>query len=263
MKEKLNDVRDLVKGIKKVEKEKKNELENAKRNYKKTVKYVAATIGISIIALFSIMARNPKDIVTPADIPTYQEDEIKNDDGSKDDNSNKDDIDDNEVVPEDYDEGTQTKKYNPTTTIGEEEKMSHGTSIEDTLYNESTVIDGKDSFKPEVEDNSQTVEALKKAEENNINVVQGDKKDEHGNLTGDTITATEDHTSGTNVDLNYEKEDKTDKGQINVENSTPATRTEDMNQDNSKEDITSTSDDRLDELMNKTEKSIEDDGFER
>lgn len=261
MKEKLNEVRDLVKGIKKVENEKKNELENSKKNYKKTVKYVAATIGISIVALFSIMSRNPKDFVPPASIPTYQEDEQHNDDNSKKEDPN---TDDDKTTQENQDNG-QNRKYSPSTTLKEEEKMSHGTTVEDTLHNENnnTNLDAKDSYKPEVEDTTKTDEALKKAEQENIPVMQGDVKDEKGETTGDKITVTQGHTTDTEVDLDYEEKDRTNNKKIDVGNSTNATRNEEPKTNVTKENVYSTQDDRLDELMNKTTKQIEDDDYQR
>lgn len=264
MKEKLNEVRVLVKGIKKVESEKKNELENTRRNYKKTVKQVAATLGISTVILFSFLGLRPNKTVPSADIPTYQEDDQQNGNGSKDEL----DKDDNNTTPEKEDNG-QSRKYNPSAGIKEEEKLTHDTTVEDTLHSESdsTKVEGSESYQAEIEDNAKeeetTQKAVEKAKEENITITHGDVKDEKGNTTDDKITATQGHTSDTKVDLNYEEEDRTNSKKIDIQNSTNATRSEETKTYVIKEEIYSTQSDKLDELMNKTQKQIDDDDYQR
>lgn len=154
-----------------------------------------------------------------------------------------------------------SKPYTPAKCPEDEKIETTKTITEESKTETKVTVEKEEPVKVEVKDNSNeekiTQDAIKKAEEENIPVVEGDVKDENGNSTGDKIIATEGHTSGTDLDLNTKKDDEPKKvnheGKPSVDVS-EAVESKDVNKNekvDSKE--TASSDDRLNQIFGVTE----------
>lgn len=191
VKEKLVSIIGMNKGIKKVEQKNQQYLEDAQRNYKDTIKNGAKILGITAITFLAIVAarghntkvnameevhdNNPVVERTNDDIETSEQavEKVEKEYNIKVDTSKGQDLKDekkNTITKENVDKGeVKVEKETPT-----EVKYVDNTKEEKT-----------------------TQEAVEKAKEEKINVVQGDVKDKNGNSTGEKITATEGKTSNT------------------------------------------------------------------
>lgn len=183
-------------------------------------------------------------------------------DGNEPENNN--DQEDQNQPEENNNEGNNnqgSKPYIPAKCPEDEKISTTNTITEDSKTETKVTVEKEEPVKVEVKDNSNeekiTQDAIKKAEEENIPVVEGDVKDENGNSTGDKIIATEGHTSGTDLDLNTNKDDEPKKvnheGEPKVDVSN-AVESKDVNKNekvDSKE--TASSDDRLNEIFGVTE----------
>lgn len=140
----------------------------------------------------------------------------------------------------------------------EEEKIATTQTITEESKTETKVtVEKEEPVKVEVKDNSEeekiTQEAIKKAEEENIPVVEGEVKDENGKPTGDKIIATEGHTSGTDLDLDVKKDDEPKKDDRNGDKKVDVSQAKPSKVVNKNENVesdeTASSDDRLNEIF--------------
>lgn len=179
-------------------------------------------------------------------------------DGNEPENNN--DQEDQNQPEENNNEGNNnqgSKPYAPAKCPEDEKISTTNTITEDSKTETKVTVEKEEPVKVEVKDNSNeekiTQDAIKKAEEENIPVVEGDVKDENGNSTGDKIIATEGHTSGTDTNKDDEPKKVNHEGEPKVDVSN-AVESKDVNKNekvDSKE--TASSDDRLNEIFGVTE----------
>lgn len=221
------------------------------RKVAKFAKFVLVAIAVLFVAFgFYCKATNHKHF-QPEEAQTITTDGNDIPEGNDQEDQNND---------ENNNEGNTNQGSKPYTPAEcpEDEKISTTKTITEESKTETKVtVENEEPVKVEVEDNSKeeeiTQEAIKKAEENNIPVVEGDVKDENGNATGDKIVATEGHTSGTDLDLNTKKDEEPKKVTNNGDNKVDVSQAKPSQTVNKNENVesneTASSDDRLNEIF--------------